>query len=85
MHDTAHMTPNAPTPDQLGRRIREARKAAGLSQSALARNLDVADRTVLRWEQRASAVMSVTQIKAVADALGVSFSDLVAECGGAAA
>ncbi len=40
----------------LGTRIRDARKAAGYSQEALAERLDVTWKTVNRWERDKSAI-----------------------------
>lgn len=40
----------------LGARIRDARRAAGYSQEALAEQLDVTWKTVNRWERDKSAI-----------------------------
>lgn len=74
--------------DQLGVRLRDARLAAGLSQESVARALNVATRTVIRWEQRGSALLVLDRINTLADLYGVKPSTLLPECddvGGAAA
>lgn len=83
---TSHdMTPG----DRLGERIKAERIKRGWSQERLARELDPqrTARTIIRWEQAGSTVLSLDQIQAIANVLGVDFSDLVPDCeaGGAAA
>lgn len=86
----AVMTSHDMTPgDRLGERIKAARIERGWSQETLARALvpPRTARTVIRWEQEASTILSLDQIQRLADVLGVDFSDLVPDCesGGAAA
>ncbi|MFQ4134726.1 helix-turn-helix transcriptional regulator [Nodosilinea sp. PGN35] len=62
--------PNQPT-------LKDLRKRAGLSQEALARILDVSGKTVSNWERGMSiASLTVPQMKALCDALGVTLSEL---------
>ncbi|MCX4994244.1 helix-turn-helix domain-containing protein [Streptomyces longwoodensis] len=61
---------------QIGERIRTARRAAGLSQLALAERIGRDHRTVHRWEY-ATADPSTTDLLLLADALGVPLSELV--------
>jgi putative transcriptional regulator len=62
--------PNQPT-------LKDLRKRAGLSQEALARILDVSGKTVSNWERGMSiASLTVPQMKALCDALGITLSEL---------
>jgi transcriptional regulator with XRE-family HTH domain len=62
--------PNQPT-------LKDLRKRAGLSQEALARILDVSGKTVSNWERGMSvASLTVPQMKALCDALGVTLNEL---------
>lgn len=58
-------------PQTLGERIREARRAAGLSTTKLANVLGVDPRTVARW-QSDDAMPSVIRLGEIARALGKS-------------
>ncbi len=57
--------------EQLATQIRVARKWAGVSQSWLARKLDVSDNTVRRWEYGVHSP-DVKTIGLIAELLGVS-------------
>jgi transcriptional regulator with XRE-family HTH domain len=59
----------------IGRRIREARKAAGLTQAGLAETVGLAPETVSRLEHGAFAP-SVPTLIDIADALGVGLDAL---------
>ncbi|TVQ12681.1 MAG: XRE family transcriptional regulator [Leptolyngbya sp. DLM2.Bin27] len=57
--------------------LKDLRKRAGLSQEALARILDVSGKTVSNWERGMSvASLTVPQMKALCDALGVTLNEL---------
>lgn len=62
----------------IGENIRSARETAGLSQSLLARTLEVAEFTVRRWESNQSTP-SVATLRRIAEALGVSISWILGE------
>ena len=47
----------------LGKRIAEAREQAGLSQNQVARELGVAQQSVVSWERRVRAIRSDTLVK----------------------
>ncbi len=64
--------------DGLGRRIRTARETAGLSRSKVARALEVAEFSVVRWATGQSAP-SLATLRRIAAALGVTISTLVEE------
>lgn len=66
------------TQHHIGQSIATARRAAGLSQTQLARRLDVADTTVSRWETGA-ADPSLATLRRLATALEVTVSSLVEE------
>lgn len=66
------------TAEKLGGQIRAARKWSGKSQSWLARQLEVAEFTVRRWEHGRCAP-GVKTIGRIAEALGVSTSWLMSE------
>jgi transcriptional regulator with XRE-family HTH domain len=59
-------------------RLADLRRAAGLSQSQLAGIVGVDETAVSHWETGRSAP-SGTRLEAVADALGVTVSDLFRE------
>jgi transcriptional regulator with XRE-family HTH domain len=59
----------------LGRRIRELRAAAGLSQQALAKAVGVAQGRVSDWEN-GRAPPKATALPALATALGVTIGEL---------
>jgi transcriptional regulator with XRE-family HTH domain len=63
-----------------GPRLRNARLANGGTQSGLARELDVADLTVWRWEH-GEAVPNAAMLPALAAALGIEIGDLFAADG----
>ncbi len=62
--------------DALGRRIADARRAQGLSQSQLARALTVAHMTVSRWERGVYAP-TVRIVPTLAKLLGLKPSELM--------
>jgi len=55
----------------------EARIAAGLTQLALSKLLGVAEQQVQRWEATAYAGVSVENVQAIADAVGLSVREEV--------
>ena len=61
--------------EQLGQRIRELRKERGLSQEGLA-ELCGLDRTYISGIERGLRNVALRNIEALAQALGVSISDL---------
>jgi transcriptional regulator with XRE-family HTH domain len=63
---------------QLGARIAEARKAAGLTQVQLAEALGIAQQTMAHYEGGVSRI-AVAMLPTVAKVLGVSIEDLVGE------
>lgn len=60
----------------IGRNIRAARTAAGLSQAALGAKLGVQQPTIGNWETGRRAV-GIAELLALADVLGVSLASLV--------
>ncbi len=60
----------------IGRRIAEARKAAGLTQEQLAGQIGIASENLSRAE-RGRTILRTRKLVAVVDALGVSLDDLV--------
>ena len=60
----------------LGRRIQEARKAAGLSQESLGERLGVSRQAVSKWESGASDPSTVNLL-ALARLYGVSADELL--------
>lgn len=60
----------------LGHRIQEARKAAGLTQLKLAKEVGVAQRSVSNWEQ-AKREPGVFGLRAIARRLGKSMDQLI--------
>jgi len=63
---------------QLGRRIAQARKAAGITQVELARTLGVAQQTLAHYEGGVSRI-AVALLPRVAEALGTTVEALLAE------
>lgn len=63
-------------PEEVGRRIREARVKAGLSQPELAASLGVSQSLLSRWE-RGAKQQSVATLSRIADALNRSVHDLL--------
>src|SRR5258707_1119851 len=63
----------------LGKRLKEVREAAGLSQQALAVRAGLSISVVSRLEQGAQDNPRLHTIKAIADALGVTVDDLLRE------
>ncbi|MDX3512588.1 helix-turn-helix transcriptional regulator [Streptomyces caniscabiei] len=61
---------------QIGERIRTARRAAGLSQIQLGERVGRDHKTIHRYEV-ASSIPTLVDLLLIADALGVSLSDLV--------
>ena len=60
----------------IGRRIRELREAAGLTQAALAVKLKVRQGTLSGWE-RGGVDHRLESLVAMAKALGVDLNDLI--------
>jgi transcriptional regulator with XRE-family HTH domain len=56
---------------RVGRRIRDARLRSGLTQTELAKRIDVADAQISRWEN-GKAMPAMTTLESIADALGVT-------------
>lgn len=57
--------------------LKHLREQAGLSQEALARIVGVSGKTVSNWERGMSvASLTVPQMKALCDALGVTLNEL---------
>jgi transcriptional regulator with XRE-family HTH domain len=69
---------NASAPDQIGRRLREARTARGISLREMARRIKVSPSFVSQVE-RGKANPSVGTLYAFVSELGVSLDDLTAE------
>lgn len=67
-----HMT----TPEEMGRFIQTLRKERGLTQKALAEQLQITDKAVSKWE-RGLSCPDITLLPALAAALGVSVSELL--------
>jgi len=63
------------TKQQLGRKIKEARKAQGLSQEQLAEKIDIESKHVSRIEVGAN-YPSLQRLEQIASALNVSIKDL---------
>ena len=61
---------------RFGRRVRELRKAKGFSQEALAEKCSL-DRTYVSSVERGRRNLSLRSIRTIAEALGVSMSQLV--------
>jgi transcriptional regulator with XRE-family HTH domain len=55
---------------RVGARIKKARLRSGLTQTDLARRIDVADAQISRWEN-GRAMPAMETLEAIADALGV--------------
>lgn len=61
---------------QIGLQLREARRAAKLSQIQLGEHIGRDHKTISRWENALTAP-DLTDLLLVADALGVPLADLV--------
>lgn len=61
---------------QIGKQIREARRAANLTQMQLGERMGREHKTISRWEN-AHTVLDLTDLLLLADALGVPLADLV--------
>ena len=61
--------------DQLGRRLKELRASAGLTQAQLAERVQLSDEFISRLERGIKAA-SVTTLERIAGALGVHVRDL---------
>ncbi|GAA2199981.1 helix-turn-helix transcriptional regulator [Streptomyces bangladeshensis] len=61
---------------QIGLQIRDARRAAGLSQLALGERINRDHKTISRWENALTAP-DLTDLLLIADALDVPLADLV--------
>ena len=62
----------------FGERLHALREAAGLSQAQLADKLGIAQRSYSQWERRPVALRH-EQLVALADALGISVAELMAD------
>jgi transcriptional regulator with XRE-family HTH domain len=60
---------------RFGRRVRQLREAAGLSQEALAHRCGL-DRTYISGIERGKRNLSLRNIGVIAEALGLSIADL---------
>jgi transcriptional regulator with XRE-family HTH domain len=69
------MTEEVSVTEKFGQRVRELRKARGLSQEALA-DLCNLDRTYISGIERGLRNVALKNIEAIAQALGVPMSDL---------
>jgi putative transcriptional regulator len=57
--------------------LRELREQAGLSQEGLARLIGVSSKTISNWERGSgTASLTIPQVKALCEALGVSLNGL---------
>lgn len=65
------------TAKEIGSRVRDARKAAGLTQQALAESLKVDQTSISKWELGA-VDMTVQQLQQLAETLRCSVGDLTA-------
>lgn len=63
-------------PAEIGKRLKTARKAAGLSQTELATRLDKTLRTIQKYES-GEIEPSIAMINAIAKELNVSPADLI--------
>jgi DNA-binding XRE family transcriptional regulator len=72
---------HGPQMAEIGRRIRELRQQAGLSQAELADKLGVRQKVVCGWEL-AKCLLVATQVPALADALGVQIGELFTPAAG---
>ena len=63
-------------PDSFGSRLKALRKKAGLSQTQLAEKIGVSLLTLFRWEKN-ERQPRISEIKALAKALGVPENDLL--------
>lgn len=63
---------------EFGERVREAREAAGLTQEKLAERADV-HRAEIGFVERAEREVGIAMAWRIADGLGTSLSDLVAD------
>jgi transcriptional regulator with XRE-family HTH domain len=61
--------------EQLGRRVAQHRKAAGLTQAELAERVDVTTETISRLE-RGAFVPRTSRLNDIANAMGVKLVDL---------
>lgn len=64
---------------EFGKRIRAARKAAGLSQEALARRADVSAQSVRQLEQGGVYDPHYSTVSKIAEGLGMPVSELLGE------
>jgi transcriptional regulator with XRE-family HTH domain len=63
--------------DQPKLTLKQLREQAGLSQEALARRVGVSSKTVSNWERGTNvASLTVPQMKALCEALGVTLNEL---------
>ena len=69
--------PLSPSEQSHNSTLKQLREQAGLSQEALARIVGVSSKTVSNWERGISiASLTVPQMKALCDALGVTLDEL---------
>ena len=64
--------------EKTGKLIQELRKEKGLTQMSLAEKLGVTDRAVSKWE-RGKSFPDVSMLRPLAEALGISVSELLDE------
>ena len=62
----------------FARNLQESRKAAGLTQTALAEKLNYSDKAVSKWE-RGESIPDVVTLKQIADLFGVTVDYLITE------
>lgn len=77
--NTAAQTATTDEAEIMGRAIAMARERAGLSQEDLAERMAVSRQTISRYESGRAAVLRSDLQRRVADALGISLDDLMAE------
>ena len=63
----------------IGKRIRELRKRAGMTQPQLAERVGVHETTIRRWEQETDKGPDTAMIMKLAEALNVSAENLLSE------
>lgn len=62
--------------EQFGRRVRQLRRAADITQRVLAERLGVRVATVTDWERAVREPETIDDMAALADALGVALAEL---------
>ena len=61
----------------LAENIRRIRKKKGLSQEKLARSADISNNTLVKIEMGMAKEPTITTVRKIADALGVTIDELV--------